>query len=76
MNLRPEWRLIFHTGLTAAFTILDIHENTDLVQIRPAFSDLGNILSSLLPIATIADAFNHSSGFLISPPITSLPALN
>ena len=36
----------FHTGLTADCTVLDIHENTDLVQIRPAFG--GNIMAEIL----------------------------
>ncbi|QOX62856.1 electron transfer flavoprotein subunit alpha [Anoxybacterium hadale] len=34
------------TGLTADCTILDINENTDLVQIRPAFG--GNIMAQIL----------------------------
>lgn len=36
----------FKTGLTADCTILDIKENTDLVQIRPAFG--GNIMASIV----------------------------
>ncbi|HEY8365021.1 MAG TPA: electron transfer flavoprotein subunit alpha/FixB family protein [Haloplasmataceae bacterium] len=36
----------FKTGLTADCTILDIKENTDLVQIRPAFG--GNIMASII----------------------------
>jgi electron transfer flavoprotein alpha subunit len=36
----------FKTGLTADCTVLDIKENTDLVQIRPAFG--GNIMASII----------------------------
>ena len=35
-----------HTGLTADCTILKMNENTDLVQIRPAFG--GNIMAQIL----------------------------
>ncbi len=36
----------FKTGLTADCTVLDIKDNTDLVQIRPAFG--GNIMASIV----------------------------
>ena len=36
-QLAPRVAAHFHTGLTADCTILDMQENTDLVQIRPAF---------------------------------------
>ena len=45
-QLAPRVASHFHTGLTADCTILDIHENTDLVQIRPAFG--GNIMAEIL----------------------------
>jgi electron transfer flavoprotein alpha subunit len=45
-QLAPRVAARFHTGLTADCTILDIHENTDLVQIRPAFG--GNIMAEIL----------------------------
>ncbi|MBQ4495021.1 MAG: electron transfer flavoprotein subunit alpha/FixB family protein [Selenomonadaceae bacterium] len=45
-QLAPRVAAHFHTGLTADCTILDIHENTDLVQIRPAFG--GNIMAEIL----------------------------
>lgn len=45
-QLAPRVAAHFHTGLTADCTILDIHENTDLVQIRPAFG--GNIMAQIL----------------------------
>ena len=45
-QLAPRVAAHFHTGLTADCTILDIHENTDLIQIRPAFG--GNIMAEIL----------------------------
>ena len=45
-QLAPRVAARFHTGLTADCTILDMHENTDLVQIRPAFG--GNIMAEIL----------------------------
>ncbi|WP_308546697.1 FAD-binding protein [uncultured Selenomonas sp.] len=45
-QLAPRVAARFRTGLTADCTILDMHENTDLVQIRPAFG--GNIMAEIL----------------------------
>ena len=45
-QLAPRVASRFNTGLTADCTILDIHENTDLVQIRPAFG--GHIMAEIL----------------------------
>ena len=45
-QLAPRVAARFKTGLTADCTILDIHENSDLVQIRPAFG--GNIMAEIL----------------------------
>ncbi len=45
-QLAPRVAARFRTGLTADCTVLDIHENTDLVQIRPAFG--GNIMAQIL----------------------------
>ena len=45
-QLAPRVAAHFHTGLTADCTVLDIHENTDLIQIRPAFG--GNIMAEIL----------------------------
>jgi electron transfer flavoprotein alpha subunit len=44
-SLAPRVAARFRTGLTADCTILDIKENTDLVQIRPAFG--GNIMAQI-----------------------------
>lgn len=45
-SLAPRVAARFRTGLTADCTILDIKENTDLVQIRPAFG--GNIMAQIV----------------------------
>lgn len=44
-SLAPRVAARFRTGLTADCTVLDIKENTDLVQIRPAFG--GNIMAQI-----------------------------
>ncbi len=44
-SLAPRLSTRFHTGLTADCTTLDIQENTDMVQIRPAFG--GNIMAQI-----------------------------
>jgi len=44
-QLAPRIAARFRTGLTADCTVLDIKENTDLVQIRPAFG--GNIMAEI-----------------------------
>ncbi len=44
-QLAPRVAARFRTGLTADCTILDIEDNTDLVQIRPAFG--GNIMAEI-----------------------------
>ncbi|MGE5627460.1 MAG: electron transfer flavoprotein subunit alpha/FixB family protein [Solirubrobacterales bacterium] len=45
-SLAPRVAARFKTGLTADCTILEMKENTDLVQIRPAFG--GNIMAQIL----------------------------
>ena len=45
-SLAPRVAARFKTGLTADCTILDIKENTDLIQIRPAFG--GNIMAQIV----------------------------
>lgn len=45
-QLAPRVAARFRTGLTADCTVLDIKENTDLIQIRPAFG--GNIMAQIL----------------------------
>lgn len=45
-SLAPRVAARFRTGLTADCTVLDVKENTDLVQIRPAFG--GNIMAQII----------------------------
>jgi len=45
-ELAPRIAARFKTGLTADCTILDMAENTDLIQIRPAFG--GNIMAQIV----------------------------
>ena len=45
-SLTPRVAARFHTGLTADCTKLEMKENTDLVQIRPAFG--GNIMAQII----------------------------
>lgn len=45
-SLAPRVAARFKTGLTADCTVLDIKENTDLIQIRPAFG--GNIMAQIV----------------------------
>ena len=45
-SLAPRLATRFHTGLTADCTKLELRENTDLVQIRPAFG--GNIMAQIV----------------------------
>lgn len=45
-SLAPRLSTRFHTGLTADCTKLEMKEDTDLVQIRPAFG--GNIMAQIL----------------------------
>lgn len=49
-SLAPACATRFRTGLTADCTVLDMKENTDLVQIRPAFG--GNIMAQIVTTNT------------------------
>ncbi len=49
-SLAPRLSTRFHTGLTADCTRLELRENTDLVQIRPAFG--GNIMAQIITTRT------------------------
>ena len=49
-SLAPRLATRFRTGLTADCTQLEIKDNTDLVQIRPAFG--GNIMAQIITPAT------------------------
>ena len=45
-SLAPRVATRFRTGLTADCTLLDVKDNTDLIQIRPAFG--GNIMAQII----------------------------
>lgn len=45
-SLAPRLSTRFHTGLTADCTKLEMRDNTDLVQIRPAFG--GNVMAQII----------------------------
>lgn len=49
-SLAPRLATRFHTGLTADCTSLILRDNTDLVQIRPAFG--GNIMAQIVTVNT------------------------
>ena len=49
-SLAPRLATRFHTGLTADCTRLELRENSDLVQIRPAFG--GNIMAQIVTLNT------------------------
>ena len=49
-SLAPRLSTRFHTGLTADCTRLEMRENSDLVQIRPAFG--GNIMAQIITTRT------------------------
>ena len=49
-SLAPRLSTRFHTGLTADCTKLELRDNTDLVQIRPAFG--GNIMAQIITTNT------------------------
>lgn len=80
-SLAPRLATRFHTGLTADCTTLDIQENTDMIQIRPAFG--GNIMAQILiaqsrpQFATVryrvmdrAKKVEHPAGKIVPIPVT------
>ena len=82
-SLAPRLSTRFHTGLTADCTSLDILENTDMVQIRPAFG--GNIMAQIAishsrpQFATVryrvldrAKVVEKPSGKVVIRPVTDL----
>ena len=82
-SLAPRLSTRFHTGLTADCTSLDILENTDMMQIRPAFG--GNIMAQIAishsrpQFATVryrvmdrAKAVEHPTGKVVIRPVTDL----
>lgn len=70
-SLAPRLATRFRTGLTADCTVLDVKENTDLVQIRPAFG--GNIMAQIVTpnhrpqLATVRYKVMDSAGKVAEP---------
>ncbi len=80
-SLAPRVAVRFQTGLTADCTALEMRENTDLVQIRPAFG--GNIMAKIIntkcrpQFATVRykvmdapEMLKEKQGTLIERPVT------
>ena len=67
-SLAPRLSTRFHTGLTADCTTLLLRENTDLVQIRPAFG--GNIMAQIVMTNT-RPQFATVRYKVMNPPVRS-----
>ncbi|MBQ8081570.1 MAG: FAD-binding protein [Clostridia bacterium] len=67
-SLAPRLSTRFHTGLTADCTRLELRENTDLVQIRPAFG--GNIMAQIVTTNT-RPQFATVRYKVMNPPVRS-----
>ena len=67
-SLAPRLSTRFHTGLTADCTKLELRENTDLVQIRPAFG--GNIMAQIIATNT-RPQFATVRYKVMNPPVRS-----
>lgn len=80
-SLAPRLSTRFHTGLTADCTKLEMRDNTDLVQIRPAFG--GNVMAQIIitdsrpQFATVryrvmarAEQAEHPAGELVHRTVT------
>ena len=67
-SLAPRLSTRFHTGLTADCTKLELRENTDLVQIRPAFG--GNIMAQIITTNT-RPQFATVRYKVMNPPVRS-----
>lgn len=64
-SLGPRLAAFFETGLTADCTILDVRDNGDLIQIRPAFG--GNVMAQIVTL-------NHRPQFAtVRPKMFSIP---
>ena len=63
-SLAPRLATRFHTGLTADCTKLELRENTDLVQIRPAFG--GNIMAQIITIFFRDPAATEATGEILT----------
>lgn len=71
-SLAPRVAARFRTGLTADCTVLEMKENTDLVQIRPAFG--GNIMAQIVTPRNRPQFCTVRYKIFSAPPVTEKPA--
>ena len=71
-QLAPRVAARFRAGLTADCTVLEMKENTDLVQIRPAFG--GNIMAQIISPATRPQFCTVRYKIFDEPPRTEAPS--
>lgn len=71
-SLAPSVAARFRTGLTADCTVLEMKENTDLVQIRPAFG--GNIMAQIVTPKNRPQFCTVRYKIFSAPPVTKEPS--
>ena len=71
-SLAPRVAARFRTGLTADCTVLEMKENTDLVQIRPAFG--GNIMAQIVTPKNRPQFCTVRYKIFSAPPVTNDPS--
>lgn len=71
-SLAPRVAARFRTGLTADCTVLEMKENTDLVQIRPAFG--GNIMAQIVTPKNRPQFCTVRYKIFSAPPVTKEPS--
>ena len=71
-SLAPRVAARFGTGLTADCTVLEMKENTDLVQIRPAFG--GNIMAQIVTPKNRPQFCTVRYKIFSAPPVTKDPS--
>lgn len=71
-SLAPRVAARFRTGLTADCTVLEMKENTDLVQIRPAFG--GNIMAQIVTPKNRPQFCTVRYKIFSAPPVTKDPS--
>ena len=71
-SLAPRVAARFRTGLTAVCTVLEMKENTDLVQIRPAFG--GNIMAQIVTPKNRPQFCTVRYKIFSAPPVTKEPS--
>ena len=71
-SLAPRVAARFRTGLTADCTVVEMKENTDLVQIRPAFG--GNIMAQIVTPKNRPQFCTVRYKIFSAPPVTKEPS--